>query len=70
MNEIFFLTWDWKEQPDMEKLDAILEKIAGAAKISEIDTESDLYAIAIYSRTNPITPKALKKAFWKFLRED
>lgn len=41
------LTWDWKEQPDMQALARIVREIGGNVRIAEVDTGSDEYAVVV-----------------------
>lgn len=44
--ETAVLSWDWREQPDMEALQRALNAIAGL-HVEDIDTGSDQFAIVI-----------------------
>lgn len=43
-----FVSWDWKEQPDVDDLDrAVRRATDGAVRVIEVETGSDLYAIYV-----------------------
>ena len=68
--EMCFLTWDWKEQPDLDKLDELISYFDVPVQIREIDTQSDMFAIAIFPRSTSFTDMKLQTLFFLDLRED
>lgn len=51
MAEMRVLSWDWREQPDLDDLaDAVREVSGGRAHVTQVDTGSDQYAIVIADR--------------------
>lgn len=60
------MTWDWKEQVDLEQLGQIVTEISGGTvHLYEVDTESDQYGL-IVSRDELTQDQvqALWKARW------
>ena len=47
--KIIMLTWDVSEQIDIKGLQKALVKINEPATVTEVDTQSDLYAIMVHS---------------------
>ena len=42
------VSWDWKEQPDMDKIAAAVWEISGhRCSIREVNTDGDFYAILV-----------------------
>lgn len=40
--------WDWREQPDLEELDRAVRRASGGlARVHQIETDSDQYAIVV-----------------------
>jgi hypothetical protein len=40
--------WDWKEQPDLDKLSEVVRRVSGGAcDLREADTGGDFYAVVI-----------------------
>lgn len=51
MAEQRVLTWDWREQPDLDRLAAHVRELSGGkVRITTVDTGSDQYAIVIADR--------------------
>lgn len=45
---VVVMSWDWREQPDLEQLDqAVRLASGGLARVHTIDTGSDEYAIVV-----------------------
>ena len=64
MKDVYFVCWDYKEQPSFDKVNAALAKIDGPAHITEVDTNSDMCGIAIHARGRTFSKKELHDAFW------
>lgn len=56
------LSWDWKQSVDIDELNKALKAIAGPARCTLIDTDSDCYAMAVHSEGF-----TLSKDEWSFL---
>jgi len=47
-HEPVILSWDWREQPDLDELaKAVLEMSGGTVHIHAVETHSDQYAIVL-----------------------
>lgn len=47
-HEPVVLSWDWKEQPDLDELAAAVREMSGGTvHIHQVETHSDEYAIVI-----------------------
>lgn len=56
------MTWDWKEQLDLEELDRAVRKASGGlARVHEIDTCSDEFAIVVADHR--VTPDEAQAAW-------
>lgn len=45
------LSWDWKEQPDLDQLrEALREVSGGTVHLHEVDTGSDQFAVVLTDR--------------------
>lgn len=56
------LSWDWREQPDINDLKKIITELSGGSlHVEEIDTDSDEYAIAF--STEPLSKESAKEAY-------
>jgi hypothetical protein len=56
------VTWDWKEQPDLQELDAAVRKASGGfARVHEIDTGSDQFGIVVADHR--VTPEEAAAAW-------
>lgn len=44
-----FMTWDWKDQPDLQELATLVNQVSGGRKIffTEADTGGDAFAIVV-----------------------
>lgn len=48
MSRTEVLSWDWREQPDLERLARMVNDLSGGTvHIAEVDTDSDEYAIVL-----------------------
>ena len=45
-----FVVWDWKQQIDVEELNAALQKIPGAV-VTAVDTGVDAFAVVVHAPT-------------------
>lgn len=70
MSEIKIMTWDWKESVDIEDLDKYVYDLSqrGPVRITNINTDSDFYAIAIYNEG--ASHQEIMRAYRKALRDD
>lgn len=70
MSEIKIMTWDWKESVDIKDLDEYVYAMShrGPVRITDIQTDSDFFAIAIYNEG--ATHQEIMKAYRKALRDD
>jgi hypothetical protein len=56
------LSWDWKEQIDLDDLDdAVRAASAGVARVHQIDTQSDQFAIVVADHR--VTPEEADAAW-------
>lgn len=56
------VSWDWRAQPDIEELDVAVRELSnGVVGITQVDTESDQYAIVIAAP--PMTQAEAKDAW-------
>jgi hypothetical protein len=56
------VTWDWKEQPDVERVARALAEVSGGAiYVYDVDTQSDQFAWVIAS--GELTPDEVAQAY-------
>lgn len=53
MGDVRVLSWDWKEQPEIEDVERILQELGANVHVQHVDTDSDQFAWAF--STEPIT---------------
>lgn len=65
MSEIRVLTWDWKEQPDLDDLARIVHDVSQChVHLYQVDTGSDQYALVV--ARNPIGSQAAHDAYRRY----
>ena len=47
----FVITWDWKEDPDIESIDQALKKFKRPA-VTQVDTGGDCHGVVVCERSN------------------
>lgn len=53
--DVRFLTWDYREQPDLDDLAAAVWEISnGRVHIANVETRSDQYAIVVSAEKLPL----------------
>ena len=63
------LTWDWREQPDLERLGRLVNELSGGrVHITEADTRSDEYAIVVSDQ--PVSDTDAAEAYRAHLMGD
>ena len=62
--------WDWKEQPDFELIDGVLESINQQVRIRQIDTGGDYYNIIIHTLDLSLTDKQWDQLEGAIIEED
>lgn len=67
MIKMHILTWDWREQPDLDRLARIVNELSGnRVHITEAETGDDQYAIVIADV--PVTDADAADAYQAYLR--
>lgn len=67
MTQVGILTWDWRGQPDIERLDYLLANLTNCQlRVCPVDTGSDGYAIAI--SVGELDDKTARTAYERYER--
>lgn len=62
------LTWDWREQPNLDELDRIVYNMTTSVRIHQVDTGSDQYAVVI--TTDDLDAEAVQVAYRDAMKAD
>lgn len=60
------LSWDWREQPDMEQFGKVVEELSGGrVHLHEVNTGSDQYAVVLTDENLPFAEvDAVYRDWW------